>query len=163
MDPRKPNEEITRLAYELTYQKFLLNKDKAGHLFTEVDIAEYIALHLIDRSASSGHTYLTTLAQKLDMPISGVSRMVSRLKERGFVLWSHNGNGSDGTFVSVTPSGLQAMKRQDALLEVYYGQVIEKFGPENLMRLLEQMAQLEHIMNEVFAAKGVNNDGYHET
>ena len=160
----KHNDVIAKLAYDLTYHKFLLNKDKANHLFSEVDIAEYVALHLIYKTASvhsphSEHTYLTDLAQKLDMPISGVSHMVSRLKERGFVLWSHTGNGSEGTFVSVTDSGIRAMKRQDAILEDYYGQVIEKFGRENLIQLLAQMEQLENVMNEVFAKEGANADG----
>lgn len=161
------DKQAKKLAYELTYHKFLLNRDKAHSLFTEVDVAEYIALHLIARTAAahsgvSQPTYLTELAEKLEMPLSGVSKMVTKLKDRGLVLWSHAGNGSEGTFVSITESGFAAMERQDGILEGYYGQVVERFGRENLVRLLKQLDDLERIMNEVDAMEGDNGYGSDE-
>lgn len=147
------NEDVAKLAYELTYHKFLMNKDKAHSLFQEMNVAEYIALHLISKTAEGqpeNFTYLTDLADKLEMPLSGVSRMVTRLKEQGLVLWSHNGKGNEGTFVTITESGFRAMERQDERMEAYYRRVIEKFGRENLVRLLQQMEALEQTMDEVY-------------
>lgn len=150
-----PSAEEARLAYELTYHKFLLNRDHSHSLFREISKAEYIALHLIAKNASaSGRIYLADLAKQLEMPISSMSRMVRRLKDRSLVHWSHTGNGSDGTFVSITDSGFQAMRHQDAVLEAYYHQVIERFGHEKLTQLLHQLDALESIMNEVFTQEG---------
>lgn len=156
--------EITKLAYGLTYHRYLLNRDKARNLFGELDVAEYIALHRIMRVSSGQDSvterlYLKELAQQLDMPIYAASQMVGRLKEQGLILWSHDGKGSDGTYVEITPSGIRAMERQDEILNAYYGRVIEKFGKENAIQLLEQMEKLESAMDEVFHEKGESTDG----
>lgn len=156
--------EITKLAYELTYHRYLLNKDQAQNLFTELTTSEYVALHSIAKvtsgqGAARGRTYLRDLADNLDMPIHRASDMVGKLKERGLVLWSHSGNGSEGTYVIITDTGLQAMQRQEEILSNYYSRVIERFGRENLIRLLEQMEALEKIMDEEFMEKGGDSCG----
>ena len=83
--------DVAKLAYELTYHRYLMNKGKARNLFIELEISEYIALHSIARVASdkndlSQKTYLSDLAEHLEMSISGVSKMITRLKDRGLVL-----------------------------------------------------------------------------
>lgn len=160
--------DVAKLAYELTYHKYLVNKDKAQYLFTELAMSEYIALHNIakvtsDRDTASGRTYLKDLADQLETTIHSVSQMVSKLKDRGLVLWSHAGNGSEGTYVIITDSGLQAMHRQEARLNAYYSRVIDKFGHDNLLHLLEQMEILENIMDEEFTNEGDAACGYDAT
>lgn len=150
--------EVTRLAYELTYHRYLINKDKARNLFTELEISEYIALHSIsmvvsDKNNLSQKTYLSDLAEKLEMSISDISKMVAKLKDRGLVIWSHDGDGSDGTYVVITKSGIKAMSRQEKTLNEYYSRVIEKFGYNNLVSLLKQTEKLEEIMNMEFTVK----------
>lgn len=150
--------EIAKLAYELTYHRYLMNKGKARNLFIELEISEYIALHSIARVASdkndlSQKTYLSDLAEQLEMSISGVSKMITRLKDRGLVLWSHDGDGSEGTYVVITESGINAMSQQEAVLSDYYSRVIDKFGHDNLIKLLQQMEKLEEIMDTEFTAK----------
>lgn len=164
----KAQESAAKLAYDMTYHKFMLNRDKARSLFTQMDVAEYIALHRIAQTVSGSapgaeRTYLTELAKQLEMPLSGVSRMAGRLRDRGLVLWSHTGNGSEGTFVSITDSGFRAMKRQDELLEAYYGRVADRFGREKLLRLLDELGELEQIMDEEFTDEGVQDIGNDET
>ena len=150
--------DVAKLAYELTYHRHLMNKGKARNLFIELEISEYIALHSIARVASdkndlSQKTYLSDLAEHLGMSISGVSKMITRLKDRGLVLWSHDGDGSEGTYVVITESGINAMSQQEKILSDYYSRVIDKFGHDNLIQLLQQMEKLEEIMDTEFTAK----------
>ena len=150
--------DVAKLAYELTYHRYLMNKGKARNLFIELEISEYIALHSIARVASdkndlSQKTYLSDLAEQLGMSISGVSKMITRLKDRGLVLWSHDGDGSEGTYVVITESGINAMSQQEKILSDYYSRVIDKFGHDNLIQLLQQMEKLEEIMDTEFTAK----------
>lgn len=150
--------DVAKLAYELTYHRYLMNKGKARNLFIELEISEYIALHSIARVASdkndlSQKTYLSDLAEHLEMSISGVSKMITRLKDRGLVLWSHDGDGSEGTYVVITKSGINAMSQQEKILSDYYSRVIDKFGHDNLIQLLQQMEKLEEIMDTEFTAK----------
>ena len=158
----KNQNEVEALAYGLTRQKYLLNRDIARDLFTELSPSDYIALHDIAQAASAqpGKTYLKDLADRLEMPIHKVSKMIRKLHERGLVFWSHSGDGRDGTYVIITDSGAQAMERQAGILNAYYSLVIEAFGYENLKGLLEQISHLESVMKEVFARKEHSAHGH---
>ena len=160
--------EISKLAYELTYHTHLLNRDKTRSLFTELGIPEYILLHSISQVASEssgepGRAYLKDLYQQLEMPMPRLSNMAGRLKEQGLVQWSHDGKGTDGTFLVITDSGLVAMHRQEALLTDYYSRVIAKYGKDNLSQLVQQMKALEKIMDEEFISEGENVNGSEQT
>lgn len=156
--------DVAKLAYELTYHRYLMDKDKAQNLFTELAPSEYIALHSILKASSEcGHplnkTYLKDLSEQMEVSIHSVSKMVGELKDRGLVVWSHDGNGSEGTYITLTESGIGSMQRQENILSEYYGRVIEKFGHDNLIALLEQMEALEEIMISEFGEKGGLEDG----
>ncbi|MDO4482277.1 MAG: MarR family transcriptional regulator [Bacillota bacterium] len=150
---------LEKLSYELTYHKYLMNKDKVHHLFTDITVAEYITLHDIVRLAPEGDaegvkTYLTDLTGVLKLPIHGVSKLVSELNEKGLVLWSHDGNGSEGTYVTITGRGLKLMEHQEEKLRKYYGAVIEKFGKDNMYMLLKMVEELEDVVEDVFTEIG---------
>ena len=134
----KNQHEVEKLAYAMTRQRYLLNRDIVHDLFTELSLSDYIALHSIAEAAGQGgsaeQTYL------------------------GLVFWSHSGDGRDGTYVVITDSGVRAMERQANILNAYYSRVIEAFGYENLKSLLEQISRLEDVMNEVFT-KGAASHG----
>ena len=151
------------LAYELTYHRYLLNKGKAQNLFHELTIQEYIALHMITQGKHKDDftpekIYLRDLSERLEVTIHQASNMVRKLKDRGLVSWSHDGDGSEGTYVTITESGLSSMLRQEAILDDYYGRVIEKFGRENLIALMSQIDELEKIMDNEFNEKEDGND-----
>lgn len=144
--------DIARLSTELTYRRYLMNKDQVKNFFKELSISEYIALHNIAENSEnadiySGRTYLKELADKMQLSIRQVSKMVERLRDRGMLLWSHDGNGSEGTYVTITDLGTKTMRQQEEVLKEYYGRVIEKFGKENLIQMLQLMKQLETVMS----------------
>ncbi len=144
---------ITDLSHELTYHRYMMNQGQMRGLFQELSIPEYIALHAIARSASekgdsSEKTYLKDIAGELRLSISQASKMAGGLRDKGLVTWSHDGNGSEGTYVAITSSGLHLMERQETILRDYYTRVAEKFGRENLVSLLELMVRLEAVMDE---------------
>lgn len=159
MQSKNEQNDVERLAYELTYHRYLMNKGKARNLFTELTIQEYIALHTITKAASTckypfKKTYLRDLAEKMEISIHIVSKMVGELKDRGLVVWSHDGNGSEGTYITITESGMASMRRQEKILDEYYDRVIEKFGHDNLIALLQQIDRLEKVMNDEFSEEG---------
>lgn len=157
--------ENGELANELAYRRYLLNKDQARRLFKELNMPEYIALYIIEQSEETagiyaGRTYLKDLAQKLQLPIRRTSGMVGALKERGLLLWSHDGDGSEGTYVTLTESGRKLLAQEGDRLKAYYGNVIGKFGRDNLLQLLQLMKQLETVMSaELEGFEGSETDG----
>lgn len=144
--------EVVELSNELTYRHYLMDKGIIHELFQKMTIPEYIALHMIVLESEStviygGRTYLKELSEKMQLTIRQTSKMVGELRDRGLILWSHDGNGSEGTYVTITEMGRKLLEEQEQILKKYYGKVIGKFGKENLIELLQLMKQLETVMS----------------
>lgn len=142
---------IIKLSNELTYRAYIMNRDQIWKHLSGLSMREYIALHRITelgRSAEiySGRIYLKELAESMRLSIRQTSKMAGGLRDRGLVSWSHDGNGSDGTYLAITESGQELLHKNEELLKDYYGRVIEKFGKENLIQLLQMMKQLDTVM-----------------
>ena len=137
---------INKLAYDLTYQRYLLNKDKANYLFNDLSVVDYVVLHTV--LCFEDKAYLEKLGEKLNLSISKMSNVATNLKNRGLVIWSHDGDGSEGTYLTVTETGLKLMDKQEDKLKNYYERVINRFGLKNTVDLIGKMTALETIMEE---------------
>ena len=137
---------INKLAYDLTYQRYLLNKDKANYLFNDLSVGDYVVLHTV--LCFEDKAYLEKLGEKLNLSISKMSNVATNLKNRGLVIWSHDGDGSEGTYLTVTETGLKLMDKQEDKLKNYYERVINRFGLKNTVDLIGKMTALETIMKE---------------
>ena len=82
----------------------------------------------------------------MQLSMRQTSKMVGDLRDRGLVTWSHDGNGKDGTYVTITDNGKTLLEKQEEIVKKFYGRVIDSFGKENLIRLLHQMKELETVM-----------------
>lgn len=143
--------EIRKFTNELTYRRYLMNKGKIQELFRKMTLQEYIALYTIasEREISTdkgGKTYLKDLSEKMELTMRQTSKMIEKLKDRGLVLWSYDGTGSEGTYVTVTELGEKLFREQETILRDCYENVINKFGKENLTLLLKMMKQLDELM-----------------
>ncbi len=148
MAENKKEIDILKLGDELILRRYLFNKTQINQ---GLNIPDYIALHIIRESKTKeeiyeGKTYLKDLSEKMKLTIRQTSKLIGNLKERGLVVWSHDGNGSEGTYVTITKEGDELVEKQQAVLKEYYKRVIGKFGKDNLIQLLNLMKQLEIIM-----------------
>lgn len=158
--------DITKLSNELTYQRYLFNRNQMKQLFQKLSVPEYIALQNIseigkESAIYSGRTYLKDLAESMHLTIRQTSKMVGNLKDRGLLVWSHDGDGSEGTYVTITESGEALLGEHEASLREYYKKVIGKFGEDNLIQLLQLMKQLDTVMGGEL--EGLEGDGGNET
>lgn len=167
MDGNKPMQsqiKKSQLANELIYRKYLFGNDNFRGHFKDLQIMEYVFLHAIienEKSAAiySGRTYLQELADKMQMPIRQTSRMIRELRDKGLVDWSHDGDGSEGTYVTITQEGMTRFHRQEEGMTRFFGTVIEKFGQENLMQLLRLMKEFGTVLSaELEKKEGVRNE-----
>ena len=147
--------DIGKLSHELTYHKYLLNNDKIRSFFQKLSIPEYLAMHMIRESEQAddiyaGRTYLKDISDQMQRPMRQISRMVKTLQERGFLAWSHDGDGSEGTYVTITEAGKKMLEEEEAALKKYYGKVITSYGRDNLIQLLQLMKQPETVMGKEF-------------
>ena len=160
--------DIGKLSHELTYHKYLLNNDKIRSFFQKLSIPEYLAMHIIKESEQTddiyaGRTYLKDIADKMQRSVRQTSRMVKTLQERGLVAWSHDGDGSEGTYVTITEAGSRMLQEEEEALKKYYGRVITSYGRENLLHLLQLMKQLETVMSTEFEEMEADAIEEHET
>lgn len=143
--------DTAQLSNELTYSRYLMNNGQMRQYFQDLNMPEYIALHMITQAApketgGSGKAYLKELAEKMRLPMHSLSKIVGGLRDRGYLEWAHDGNGSEGTYVVITPSGAKHLGEQEKRLREYNERVIEQYGKENMVQLLEMMKRLEAIM-----------------
>lgn len=163
------NTDVIKLSNELTYQRYLFNREHIKDIFMKMSIPEYIALHHIAQEEEtsdiySGRTYLKDLSVKLQITMRQTSKMIEHLRDMGYVVWSHDGNGSEGTYVMLTDSGKKLLSEQEETMKCYYSKVFDKFGKDNLIELLQLMKQLETVMcSEMENLEGENDaDGTDE-
>ena len=144
--------EFNELASEITYRRYMMDKVNLTKIFPDISTMDYIALWVISRLAEkkpdSDKIYLQDIAADLKVPMNRVSEMIQKLRDKGVLIWTHDGDGSEGTYVKLTASGREAMKKQQEILGSYYRNVIEKFGKEEFVRMLQMLARLERIMDE---------------
>ena len=143
--------DLERLSHELTYRRYMMDRGKVRSLFKNIRIPEYIALYSIAQDSENSsiygeRTYLQELSEKMQLSMRQTSKMVGDLRDRGLVTWSHDGNGKDGTYVTITESGKQLLENQETIVKEFYGRVIDSFGKENLIHLLHQMKELDTVM-----------------
>lgn len=154
---------IAELANELIYRRYLIHHGRLPQHCKELNLPEYIAMHLIAEETSaeeadSEKLYLEALSNKMQLSIRPVSKIAGELRDRGLVTWSHDGSGSDGTYVTVTETGLRLIREQEQALEDYYTRVIKAYGRDNMVQLLHMMKQLEDVMQNELEGTEVSAD-----
>lgn len=160
MEETKKEIDILKLGNELTFRRYLFSKAQVVRV---LNVPDYIALHIIKETGNEqeiygGKTYLKDLSEKMQMTIRQTSKLVGGLKDRGLIKWLHDGDGSDGTYVVITEEGLKLLEQQQNAFKEYYGKVIDKFGRDNLIQLLNLMKQLETVMSSELEGMGVADD-----
>ena len=160
MIEKKDYVDVLKLGNELTTRRYLFNKVQVSKVLSASD---YIALRIIMDTEKSediyeGKTYLKDISEKMQLSIRQTSRMIGGLKERGLINWSHDGNGSEGTYVTITTGVRELFRQQETVVKEFYGKVIEKFGADNMVQLLNLMKQLETLMKSEFEEREMIED-----
>ena len=160
MTEKKDYVDVLKLGNELTTRRYLFNKVQVSKVLSASD---YIALRIIMDTEKSediyeGKTYLKDISEKMQWSSRQTSRMIGGLKERGLINWSHDGNGSEGTYVTITTGGRELFRQQETVVKEFYGKVIEKFGADNMVQLLNLMKQLETLMKSEFEEREMIED-----
>lgn len=145
--------DLTTLANEITYRKYLLEKVNVKKLFSGISVLDYNAMQAILRFNEkkenvSDRIYLRELSEELKIPISKVSQMIGRLQENGMVRWKHEGKGEQGTYIEITDRGVETVRKQQDILKNFYGTVVTRYGVDKFVQMLDMVTELEDIMTD---------------
>lgn len=145
------SESLKGIAHEITYRRYLLSKDDTKIMLKDINIAEYIVLHYIcehieDNPIYSGRIYLSEISEKLDLPIRRTSKLIREMNSKSLISWDHDGDGKDGTYVTITDHGKTVFEDTDNKLKDFYSRVLQKFGRDKIVQLLQLMKEFDSVM-----------------
>ncbi len=149
-----PASDIGWLANEITYRRYMLNRVSMQCYFREVTAEEYILLCMClaaereSEQSDAARIYFSTIMEQMRLTLRQTSSLIGKLRDRGFVVWSHDDTGDEGTYIVLTKAGREIALKQEKILITYYEHVIEKFGKTKFVELIQMMDQLDTIMNE---------------
>ena len=152
------NKDFEVLFNEIIFRRYLTGHSKARELFGKISVPEYIILHSLaakkrEEGDANARVYLRQIAQQMEIKTATASKMIRKLRDRGLVIWTHEGSGEKGTFIELTEAGEELVCNQEQILKDYFGRVLDKFGQDNTLALLALMQQLEQIMKEEYTDK----------
>ena len=144
-------EPLKNLAHEITYRRYMLSKDDAKSVLKDINIAEYIVLHFMceqieSDSIYSDRIYLSEISEKLNLPIRKTSKLIREMSGKNLISWDHDGDGKDGTYVTITERGKTVFAETDSKLKDFYTRVLQKFGKDKIIQLLQLMKEFDSVM-----------------
>ena len=160
----KDKESIEKnIAHEITYRRYMLSKDDARSMLGDINIAEYIVLHFMceqteNNSIYSDRIYLSEISEKLNLPIRKTSKLIREMKGKNLINWDHDGDGKDGTYVTLTEHGKGVYEETDGKLREFYTKVLQKFGKDKIIQLLQLMKEFESVMRTELEQMEENNE-----
>lgn len=144
-------EPISELSHEITYRRYLLSKNDAKTVFKDISIPEYIVLHYMCRqiecdSIYSDRFYLSEISEKLNLTIRQTSKLIREMSGKNLIEWDHDGDGKDGTYITITEHGMSVFEETDSKLRDFYTRVLNDFGKEKMIQLLQLMKEFDSVM-----------------
>ena len=72
--------------------------------------------------------------------------------------WDHDGDGKDGTYVTITEHGMNVYEETDSKLRDFYSNVLQKIGKEKIVQLLQLMKEFDSVMRTELEKMEENNE-----
>lgn len=156
-------ETMKDITHEITYRRYLLSKDDTKFMLKDINIAEYIVLHYMcehieSNPIYSGRIYLSEISEKLSLPIRKTSKLIREMNGKNLVSWNHDGDGKDGTYVTITDHGKSVFEETDNKLRDFYSRVLQKFGKDKIVQLLQLMKEFDSVMRTELEQMEDNNE-----
>ena len=135
---------------------YKLHKEQIRKLLVEMNFYEFVALKRISSvkaahgSGKSERVYLRDISEEMNFPMRRVSQMSEELRDRGLVVWSHDGDGSEGTYLAITPSGKELVLKNEKILKQHFERIIKRYGCENMLQLFAMLKKLDELVAEEF-------------
>ena len=146
----KDRNELDSLIDEIIRVRYSLTSGKMRIKFADISMSDYRTLRAIDDSdcdVYEGRIFLSDLADRLDLSIRKTSKSVAKLRDMGYVVWEHEGDGADGTFVLLTEEGASVLKEREKQVKEFFVKIVEKYGKEDMKALLQMLKRFETVMS----------------
>lgn len=140
----------------------LLRRDLLEILFQNISPVDYSVLGLLikyARETGQEKLYLKDLANHFRISISQMSQLARNLQSKGYVRWTHDEVGREGTYLILNKDGLSPALEQKAYLSDFFQRAVQVFGQERFLQLAGEAAELEQTMWKQAWKEGAEHDG----
>ena len=129
-------------------EEFFLSSVDIGKLIKAFDKTEYIFLYNVKKmQVGDDRVYLTDLAERMEQPITEVSKVVRKLEEKGYVDWRPD-EKKEHTYVTLTSKGENSIKKQKDKTKNIYKRVMAEIPEEELEQTLRTVGKIRSLLKE---------------
>ncbi len=146
---------LTDLSNEMLFSRILLDRDSLKWLFGDLLPGEYMMLVMTEKMEKA---YLQSLNYLTQYGIPAISRMARHLKEKGYVVWTHDGDGSEGTYLMLTNSGKQQLENMEEMTTSYYARVIDQFGEDKCREFASMARRMAELLKDEMKDQEADGD-----
>ncbi len=143
--------EYDALVDELVKMRYAVSNGQFNIRFSDISMSEYVTMRELHSADSEGlyegRTYLKDLADKMGISIKKASKTVGKLKDSGLVVWEHDGDGAEGTYVMLTEDGKNLLLEKESEMYDFSVRVIDRFGKEDMKKMLRLIKEFETVLS----------------
>ena len=145
----------TDLSNEILFSRIMLDRNSLGWLFKDLLPGEYMLLVITGKMEKA---YLRSLEYLTKYNMPSISKLAGRLKNKGLVIWTHDGDGSEGTYLMLTKAGEERLREMEELTAKYYARVIDQFGEDKLREFTSMARRIAELLKEEMSEREVPED-----
>ncbi|MGM9946669.1 hypothetical protein [Floccifex sp.] len=139
------SKQITDQVTQLIIDQYYENRNVIRDFFDRTSMNEYVALKKISNGTNE-KIYLKDLASSMQISYKYLASIISNLRDKGYVKWSFDGNGQDGTYITITEDGLHLLSTQEEYLNDFCQRAIKEFGKEKSLLLLSLIHEFQQML-----------------
>lgn len=133
-------------------ENFFLNNISMDRVFKIVEQTDYLFIYNIKQCLKDSEiedgVYLSTLAEKMELSITDVSKAVKKLEDKGYVMWKLNENRKRTYIVLTNKAEKLGLEQKRKLIDTYE-KITENIRKEDMEVTMLTLNKIKNILKDV--------------
>ncbi len=139
------------LSSDYVHQEFLMHRNYTYHFLGDLKTDEYVVLesvfhHAMEKKDLATKVYLKDLSTMLELPMKDLSPTIQALADHGYLRWTHDDDGKEGTYVILAKKAIELLENNEATVRDVVGTAISEFGEEKTKELIRLMKEFSTLL-----------------
>lgn len=164
MEKMENKQELQAYSKRRGINGYMRSREYLRKIFGKMSLPDFMMLQSIfvlaeESDFEDKRIYMKKLAESMRLTIPEMSKVVTLLQDKGYILWKHDADGHEGTYIVVSESGIRLFREQKQILKQYLESVVKEYGKENT----EEFMIMFHKFEEIAVGKAAFLDSERET
>lgn len=133
-------------------ENFFLNNISMDRVFKIVEQTDYLFIYNIKQCLKDSEiedgVYLSTLAEKMELSITNVSKAVKKLEDKGYVMWKLDENRKRTYIVLTNKAEKLGLEQKRKLIDIYE-KITENIRKEDMEVTMLTLNKIKNILKDV--------------